>query len=97
MLCALTVRQLKPGSFEQFMDAFRPSDTSSPPEGWKSFTALRDGDCVVTFGFYDGTREEMDASQDDHGYAERRAAADEYVDEVLVNGVFDVVHQMDAA
>jgi len=90
MLCALTVRQLKPGSFDDFMEAFMPG-ADVPPPGWVSFTALRDGDRVVTFGMFDGTRDEMSASQDDHGYAERRAAADAHVDEVLVNGVFDVV------
>ena len=96
MLCALTVRQLKPGTYEEFMEAFRPSSGEGPPAGWKGFTALRDGDRVVTFGMFDGTREEMESSQDDHGYAERRAKADAYVDSVLVNGVFDVAETMQA-
>jgi len=96
MLCALTVRRLKPGSFDDFMAAFMP-DEEGRPEGWVSFTALRDGDRVVTFGMFDGTREQMASSQDDHGYAERRAAADAFVEAVEVNGVFDVAHQMSAA
>ena len=98
MLCALTVRQLKPGTSEQFLEAFRPPESEGgPPSGWVRFNALRDGDRLVTFGFFDGTREELEASQDDHGYAERRAAADQYVDEVVVNGVFDVVADMNVS
>ena len=93
MLCALTVRQLKPGTFEQFMEAFRPSG-DGPPAGWVRFNALRDEDRVVTFGFFDGTMEELTASQTDHSYAERRASADQFVEEVLVNGVFEVVEDM---
>jgi len=93
MLCALTVRQLKPGTFDQFAEAFRPSDTDDPPAGWVRFNMLRDTageDRVVTFGFFDGTLEELEANQAGHGYEERRSAADEFVEAVLVNGVFEV-------
>jgi hypothetical protein len=37
MLCAHTVRRLKPGTFEQFSETFRPQD-SAPPAGWIRFT-----------------------------------------------------------
>jgi hypothetical protein len=97
MLCALTVRQLKPGSAEQFFEAFMP-DTDSPPAGWKRFHAIRDvndENRVVTFGFFDGTMEELNASQDDHGYEERRDRAGDFVEEVVVNGVFEVVMSLD--
>jgi heme-degrading monooxygenase HmoA len=99
MLCALTVRQLKPGTFDQFAEAFRPSDSDSPPPGWMRFHMVRDtadDNRVATFGFFDGTREELERSQVDHGYDERRAAAGEFVEDVLVNGVFEVVVDMKA-
>lgn len=98
MLCALTVRQLKPGTSEQFLEAFRPPDGDTPPTGWKRFHAIRDvndENRVVTFGFFDGTLDQLNASQDDHGYEERRDRAGEFVEEVLVNGVFDVLMEMD--
>jgi hypothetical protein len=97
MLCALTVRRLKPGTFDQFAEAFRPSDTDSPPAGWVRFDMLRDladENRVVTFGFFDGTADELERSQVDHGYDERRAAADAYVEDVVVNGLFDIVVDM---
>jgi heme-degrading monooxygenase HmoA len=99
MLCALTVRQLKAGAFEQFAEAFRPSDTDSPPPGWVRFNLIRDTadeNRVVTFGFFDGTLDELERSQGETGYEERRAAAGEFVEDVLVNGVFDVVVDMKA-
>jgi len=52
---------------------------------------------VVTFGFFEGTLDDLQRSQDEHGYDERRAAADAFVADVLVNGVFDVVVDMKAA
>jgi hypothetical protein len=93
MLCAHTVRKLKPGAFEQFAEAFRPP-TDAPPAGWVRFNMLRgvaDENEVVTFGFFDGTREEMDRSQDDAGYRERVDAIAPFVESVVANGVYEIV------
>ena len=94
MLCALTVRKLKPGSMEDFRQAFVPGEDVEPPPGWKRFYALRsvsDENEIVTFGFFDGTLEEMRANQSDNDYDERRAAADQYVESVGADGVFEIV------
>jgi heme-degrading monooxygenase HmoA len=94
VLCALTVRQLRPGAFESFAEAFRPTEDGRPPEGWVRFDMLRDTadeNRVVTFGFFDGTLQELQRNQDEEGYDELRASADEFVESVIVNGVFDVV------
>ena len=99
MLCAHTVRRLKPGTFDRFAEAFRPGDGEAPPAGWVRFVMLRrhgGGDEVVTFGFFDGTLEELEASQEGHGYADRVAAAGQYVEEVVANGVYDVVTDLSA-
>lgn len=53
MLCAHTVRRLKPGKYDQVMAAFRPQEDELPA-GWTRFHALRglaDENEVVTFGF----------------------------------------------
>lgn len=100
MLCALTVRQLKPGTFERFAEEFGPRESEGPPRGWVRFDMLRDltdENRVVTFGFFDGTLEELEQSQVEHGYKERRTAVDDVVDEVVVNGVFEVVRDMSLA
>jgi heme-degrading monooxygenase HmoA len=97
MLCALTVRQLQPGSFDQFVEAFSPSQDDGPPAGWVRFDLIRDvadENRVVTFGFFDGTLEQLEGSQVDHGYEARREAANQYVADVPVNGVFEVVVDM---
>ena len=99
MLVALTVRNLKPGGLEGFKAGFTPPMNEGPPTGWKQFNLVQDTadeNRIITFGFFDGTLEEMQSSQDDHGYAERRAAAEEHVESVEVNGVFEVLTQMNA-
>lgn len=97
MLCALTVRKLKPGSIEDFRKAFIPDDDTEVPSGWKRFYALQnvgDENEVITFGFFDGTLEELRAGQQNSSdYDQRRAAADEFVESVGADGVFEVVEE----
>jgi heme-degrading monooxygenase HmoA len=97
MLCALTVRQLRPGTMEEFKQAFIPSDDVEVPPGWKKFYALQNLDNeneVITFGFFDGTLEELRAGQRDRAeYDQRRAAVDEFVESVGADGVFEVVEE----
>jgi hypothetical protein len=96
MLCAHTVRKLKPGTFDRFAEAFLPAD-DDVPRGWVRFNMLRgiaDENEVVTFGFFDGTLEELQRSQDDSDFDERRAAIEPYVESVIVNGVYDVAVDM---
>ncbi len=98
MLCALTVRQLKPGTMEQFKQAFVPDeDNIQAPAGWKHFYALQnvdDENQVITFGFFDGTLDELRAGQQESGdYDKRRAAADELVESVGADGVFEIVEE----
>jgi hypothetical protein len=100
MLCALTVRQLKPGTFERFAEEFGPRESEGPPRGWVRFDMIRDladENRVVTFGFFDGTLEELERSQAEGGYEDRRAAVEELVEDVPVNGVFEVVREMTPA
>src|SRR4051794_17364804 len=94
MLCAHTVRRLKPGTFEQFAERFGPPE--DPPDGWVRFTMLRgieDPDQVITFGYFDGTLEEMSGNQDRHGYDEMIAEVAPLVDAVLVNGVYEIAEE----
>ena len=92
MLCAHTIRRLKSGTFEQFEEAFRPAEEDLPV-GWVRFHLLKrlaDENEIVTFGFFDGTIEELERSQSEGDYEARRAAIEPYVDAVIANGVYEV-------
>ncbi|HET7485530.1 MAG TPA: hypothetical protein VFJ64_09170 [Solirubrobacterales bacterium] len=98
MYCALTVRKLKPGTMEQFKQAFIPDDEMEAPAGWKRFYAIRnvaDENEIVTFGFFDGTLDELRAGQQEGNseYEARRAKAGEFVESVGADGVFEVVEE----
>jgi hypothetical protein len=92
MLCAHTVRRLKPGTYEEFKEAFFPT-AEGTPQGWVRFHALRglaDENEIVTFGFFDGSLEELERSQSEADFEERRRAIEPYVDEIVVNGVYEI-------
>jgi len=94
MYCALTVRKLQAGSFEQFREGFMP-DSDSPPEGWVRFDMLRgveDPDEVITFGFFDGSLEELQRSQDDD-YQERLDKVAPFIESVGTSGLFEIVQE----
>src|SRR3954451_22533203 len=98
MLCALTGRNLKPGTMEQFKQGVIPDDTTNVPAGWKRFYAVQnvnDENQVITFGLFDGTLDELRASQQEGGseYEDRRTAAGEFVESVDTDGVFEVVEE----
>ena len=42
MLCALTVRQLKPGTFDRVAEEVGPRESEGPPRGWIRFDMIRD-------------------------------------------------------
>ena len=97
MLCAHTVRRLKPGTFDQFRDAFMPA-AEDAPSGWVRFHMLRglgDPDEVVTFGFFDGTLEELERGQAESDFEERRDAIAPCVEAVIANGVYEVVESLE--
>jgi heme-degrading monooxygenase HmoA len=99
MICAHTVRKCKPGQAKAFIEAFTPSaDQIQPDSEWVRFFALQgqgDPDTVVTFGFFEGTREEMEAQQAGGDFEEHRRKAEEgFVESVITNDVYDVVVHM---
>ena len=98
MICALTVRTLKPDTFDDFRHAFMGElDTDNPPEGWVRFNMVRNVDNpdeVIAFGFFDGTADELRASaaQDD-GRAAQLAAIEPYVAATGADGLYEVVEE----
>lgn len=95
MLCALTVRTLKPEAFEPFRTAFlRNFDPESPPEGWVRFDMLRNAEKpeeVICFGFYDGTVEALRRAAAEQGYDEQREAIAPFVESVGTDGLYEIV------
>jgi hypothetical protein len=95
MLCALTVRTLEPGTFEQFRDAFMAHENlEDPPVGYVRFNMIRNmasPDDVICFGFFDGTVEQLRETAAEEGYGAQVEAIAPFVRVVGADGLYEVV------
>ncbi len=94
MLCALSVRRLKPGAYEDFRRAWEPDQF---PEGFtKAYHVrnLNDENQVVSFGFYDGTLEDLQRIRDEQAEEERQTRLGEFVESTDVDAMFEVVDEV---
>lgn len=96
MICALTVRQLQPGTYDQFRDAFLSGMGDAPPEGFVRFNMLRnaeDPDQVITFGFFDGSVAQLREVASKEGYEEQLAGIAPFVESVGADGLYEIVEE----
>lgn len=97
-MCAVTVRQIKPGSYEDFRRAWKP-DPWLP--SLRSALVLRNEDNpdqVLTIGFFDADQEALDALRDDPEVLRNEEARlrriSEFEERVVLNGIFEVAEEV---
>ena len=102
MLCALTVRKIKDGKFEDFRKAFMaPMQDGDPPEGWVRFNMIRsteDPNEVVCFGFYDGSLEDLQReSSSGEGREQQQREIEPFVESVGTDALVEVVENLEVS
>ena len=98
MICALTVRTLRPGLFEQFEEAFLAGE--APPPGFIRFNMVRgtaNPNEVICFGFFDGSVDELRRAAADYGYDQQQARIAPFVESVGTDGLFEIVEDWTAS
>ncbi len=96
MICALTVRKLKPGSYDQFREAFMGEMEEEPPPGFVRFNMLRnaeDPDEVISFGFFDGSVEQLRETAAKEGYSDQMERIAPFVESVGADGLYEIVEE----
>ena len=98
MMCAVAVRQIKPGSYDEFRHAWRHDPWLPRYEHALVLRNEESPDQVLTMAFFDGTQEEYDAARDE---PESMAAEErrlhriaEFEDRVLLSAVFELVEKV---
>jgi hypothetical protein len=95
--CALTVRKLKPGSYDQWREAWWPeSETEEMPEGGEVFIVrnLKDPDEVIAFGIFEGDLEEMQKMMDPEVEKKRQEGMAPYIESVGADGTYEVIEHI---
>lgn len=94
MYAALTVRRLKPGSYEQWRAAWEPEEW---PKGLRAYIlrSVNDPDEVIAFGLIEGGREEAEAARPDPDAERRRQGRmAPYVLSTGADGFYEVVERL---
>jgi heme-degrading monooxygenase HmoA len=99
MLVFFSGRHLKPGHWEQFREAWAPSDedTAGFPDGTVIYHArsIKDEDEVISFGIFDVDRESKDTIRGDaESEAKRREEMDKHVKDIPLEGIYEVVEEI---
>ena len=96
MICFLSARRLRPGAYDDFRRAWEPERW--PPEAIRAYHLRHkdDEDLIVSFGLYDGTLDDLERIRGGHGDDEGRLdRLGEHVEDTLVEGVFEVVEEVE--
>jgi hypothetical protein len=97
--CALTVRKLKPGSYEDWRKAWWPeSGTDDMPEGSEVYIVrnTKDPDEVIAFGLFEANLDEVRASFDEDEEKRRQEAMAPLIESVGADGIYEVIEHIGA-
>jgi hypothetical protein len=96
MLVALSVRKLKPGTYDQFRAAWQPDEFPDQLQRAYHVRDVRDPDTVISFGFLDADAGDIAEFRGEVADIEerRQAAMAAYVDELIVDGLYEVAEEV---
>ena len=98
MICTLTARRLEPGAYETFREAWDPTRVNRDAlRQWRRIYHCRDvadPDVVLSFGLFDGSVEELREAQARLGRQSQVDRVEPHVQEVLLDGAFEVVEEL---
>ena len=98
MICTLTARRLKPGTYDAFRSAWDPGDRNQEAiRRWKRIYHVRDvsdPNVVISFGLFDGSLEELREMQSRMARGDQVDRVAPHVAEVLLDGSYEVVEEL---
>jgi len=95
VIAALTVRKLKPGTYDEWRKAWWSDDV---PEGAEVYVLRNfdDPDEIIAFGLVEGNRDEIAAAFDEDKEKARQEAMAPYVESTGADGIYEVVEHIGA-
>lgn len=98
MFVFLTHRRLKPGTWEQFRQAWEPDEVPAEAGDERVYhvRSLEDENEIISFGIADMSREDLERLGQEPDDAERRRQERmaQFVESTGVDGVFEVIEEL---
>jgi hypothetical protein len=97
VIAALTVRKLKPGTYDEWRKAWQ-GDDEDMPDGVDVYILrnTKDPDEIIAFGLIEGNMDEIRASMDPEADKARQEGMAPYVESVGADGIYDVIERIEA-
>jgi hypothetical protein len=96
MYCALTVRKLKPGTYDEWRQAWGTEEDI--PEGAEAYIvrSLTDPNEIIAFGLIEGDMDEIKATMDEDKERTRQEAMAPYIESTGADGIYEVIERIGA-
>lgn len=96
MYSALTVRKLKPGTYDEWRKAWGSDEDM--PEGVEAYIlrSLKDPDEIIAFGLFEGDIDEMRKMMDPEADRARQEAMVPFIESIGADGVYEVIERVGA-
>jgi hypothetical protein len=97
--CALTVRKIKPGSYDDWRRAWWPeSQSDDMPENSEVYIVrnTKDPDEVIAFGMFEGDLDELRSSFNEEDERKRQEAMAPFIDSIGADGIYEVIEHIGA-
>jgi hypothetical protein len=97
VIAALTVRKLKPGTYDEWRKAWQ-GDEEDMPEGAEVYILRNknDQDEIIAFGLVEGSFDQIQASMNPTVEQARKEAMAPYIESVGADGIYDVIEHIPA-
>ncbi len=94
MFSALTVRKLKPGTYDEWRKAWGSDEDM--PDGVEAYilSNLNDPDEIIAFGLIEGDLDEIKATMNPEEDRKRQEAMAPYIESVGADGTYEVIERV---
>jgi hypothetical protein len=96
MYCALTVRKIKPGMYDEWRKAWGSEEDI--PEGAEAYIVrnLKDPNEIVAFGLIEGDMDEIKETMNEDQERARQEAMAPYIESIGADGIYEVIERIGA-
>lgn len=94
MFSALTVRKLKPGTYDEWRKAWGSDEDM--PEGVEAYIlrSLKDPDEIIAFGLFEGDPDDLRATMDPDEERKRQDAMAPFIESIGADGIYEVIERV---